>query len=172
LFGAQRKWRYYWKYRFEIWALFAFSPTVVNPHGFVGSQEFLVENDRAASQHFWLAVIAASVQERVPCDLRDSECFCLRLSDFFFNGLWADEKSGRGYPWVELAHDRPVSCVVQGQCEKHGQRGLSRAAIAIEEDDVHGDSGGNEGGVVRGSFGIGSRGQSGTSSFSRTNSFR
>jgi hypothetical protein len=30
--------------------LFSFSPTVVNAHGFVGSQELLVENDRAASQ--------------------------------------------------------------------------------------------------------------------------
>ena len=30
--------------------LFSFSPAVVNPHGFVGNQELLVENDRAASQ--------------------------------------------------------------------------------------------------------------------------
>jgi hypothetical protein len=36
-----------WKHRFEIWGM-AFSSTVVNPHGFVGSQELLVENNRAA----------------------------------------------------------------------------------------------------------------------------
>ena len=49
---------------------------------------------------------------------------------------------------------------------------FSRAALTIEENNAHGDSGGNGGGVIRGSFGIGSSGQSGTSSFSRTNSFR
>jgi len=49
LFGAQRKWRYYWKHRFEIWAIFFFADRR-QPRGFVGSQELLVENDRAASQ--------------------------------------------------------------------------------------------------------------------------
>ena len=65
------------------------------------------------------------------------------------------------------SQDCPTPGIVQRQ-----PGSTAAGALAANENNVHNDSGGKGGGVLLGSFGIGSSGQSGTSSFSRTKSFR
>ena len=104
LFGAQRKWRYYWKHRLKF-GLFSFSSAVVNPHGFVGNQELLVENDRAAGKPQCLGIREISnavATEIVPYFIQNIEVRLVKRNGAFL--------AGRAIDWLRrFLHNRRLS---------------------------------------------------------------
>ena len=114
-------------------------------------------------EHFWLAAPLPG------------------FADFSVTGDFRESENRRLLRESGLAIGR-IGHASQFEITRGGRRSLTlpgarsesmeSAPLPIEKNDGHEASGGNGGGVFRCSLGMESSGQSGTSSFSRTNSFR
>jgi hypothetical protein len=101
-------------------------------------------------EHFWLAAPSAGFADfSTTGDFNESENRrILRVSGFAIGGI------GRASPRFKITHRAPAGpaayLVARDQSGEYGQRG----ALPTEETNSHDDSGGNGGGVFRGSFGM------------------